>query len=232
LGYCYLMVAPDRALSEEARKRLDALREFTELGAGFRIAARDLEIRGAGNLLGGEQSGHIATVGIETYMKLLEETVRELRGEAPEEAPSAQIDLGVAMSIPVDYIEDANLRMEAYRRIAAGERGSIEMLAELRDRFGAPPDPVLRLVEVAEIKRQAERLRVQQIGFQSGRLTLRLRQDARIDVDRLIRMVQTTDNAAFSPTGVLTLAASSPLDALARTRSTLEFLSAGDEAVQ
>ena len=136
------------------------------------------------------------------------------------------------MSIPVDYIEDANLRMEAYRRIAAGERGPAEMLAELRDRFGAPPDPVLRLVEVAEIKRQAERLRVQQIGFQSGRLTLRLRQDARIDVDRLIRMVQTTDNAAFSPTGVLTLAASSPLDALARARGTLEFLSAGEDSVQ
>ena len=230
LGYCYLMVEADRVLSEEARKRLDALREFTELGAGFRIAARDLEIRGAGNLLGGEQSGHIATVGIETYLKLLEETVRELSGQAAEEAPSAQIDLGVAMSIPVDYIEDANLRMEAYRRIASGDRGSAEMLAELRDRFGVPPDSVERLVEVAEMKHLAERLRVQQIGFQSGRLTLRLRQDARIDVDRLIRMVQTVDNATFSPTGVLTLQVGSPLEALARARTTLEFLAAGEKS--
>src|SRR5690606_32870992 len=87
LGYCYLLVPSDRALSEDARLRLEALREFTELGAGFRIAARDLEIRGAGNLLGAEQSGHIAELGIETYLRMLEETVRELRGEAVEEGP-------------------------------------------------------------------------------------------------------------------------------------------------
>ncbi len=96
LAYCYLLVQEDRVLSEEARKRLAAIREFTDLGAGFRIAARDLEIRGAGNLLGGEQSGHIGAVGIETYLKLLEETVRELRGETVEEAPSVAIDLPVA----------------------------------------------------------------------------------------------------------------------------------------
>jgi transcription-repair coupling factor (superfamily II helicase) len=233
LGYCYLMVEPDRVLSEASRKRLDALREFTELGAGFRIAARDLEIRGAGNLLGGEQSGHIATVGIETYMKLLEESVRELRGEAPDEAPSAQIDLGVSASIPVDYITDANLRMETYRRIASGEAteegAAGDLLAELEDRFGRAPEAVARLLDVADVKRRAERLRVQQVAYQPGRLTLRLRQDARIDVDRLIRMVQTTDGAAFSPTGVLTLAVATPLEALERARATLDFLAAPSE---
>ena len=124
LAYCYFLVAEDRVLSEQARKRLAALREFSDLGAGFRIAARDLEIRGAGNLLGGEQSGHIGAVGIETYLKLLEETVRELRGEAVEEAPSVALDLPVQMSIPADYVDDANLRMELYRKIAEEpERG-------------------------------------------------------------------------------------------------------------
>ena len=119
LAYCYLLVPGDRVLSEPARKRLAAIREFSDLGAGFRIAARDLEIRGAGNLLGAEQSGHIAAVGIETYLKMLEESVREMRGETVEEAPSVAIDLPVAMSIPETYVADANLRMEIYRKIAA-----------------------------------------------------------------------------------------------------------------
>ncbi len=147
LAYCYFLVPEDRILSEQARKRLAALREFSDLGAGFRIAARDLEIRGAGNLLGGEQSGHIGSVGIETYLKLLEETVRELRGESVEEAPSVALDLPVPMSIPSEYVDDANLRMELYRKIA--EEPEREMLAELADRFGPPPAAVQTLVEVA-----------------------------------------------------------------------------------
>ena len=120
LGYCYLMVSPTQGLSTVARRRLSAIREFTELGAGFRIAARDLEIRGAGNLLGAEQSGHMASVGIETYLKMLEETVRELQGETILEDVSTAIDLPIAMSIPADYVGDANLRMELYRRVARG----------------------------------------------------------------------------------------------------------------
>ena len=145
LGYCYLLVPQDRVLAPQARQRLEALREFTDLGAGFRIAARDLEIRGAGNLLGGEQSGHIAAVGIETYLKLLEETVRELRGEAVPEAPSASIDLPVPMAIPADYIGDANLRMEIYRRIAAARerdrRAARRAARPLRAAAAGPPHP-------------------------------------------------------------------------------------------
>jgi transcription-repair coupling factor (superfamily II helicase) len=227
LAYCYLLVEPDRVLSEDARKRMQALREFSDLGAGFRIAARDLEIRGAGNLLGGEQSGHIQSVGIETYLKLLEESVRELRGEAVEEAPSTAIDLPVAMSIPTDYVADANLRMELYRRIASAELGTAEMTAELRDRFGTPPDSVLTLLEVATVKRLAERLRVQSIALAAGKLTVRLRRDARVSVDRLIAMVSDHAGAAFSPAGVLTLPVDGGgLEALALARGTLEALAA------
>jgi len=205
LAYCYLTIPGDRVLSSDARQRLSALREFTDLGAGFRIAARDLEIRGAGNLLGAEQSGHIAAVGIETYLKMLEETVAELRGEAVPEAPSTAIDLPVPMSIPDDYVADANLRMETYRNIVSGERGDEDILAELEDRFGPPPDEVRTLLDVARVKRMAEALRVQSIGAQKGALVIRLRQDARVDVDRLVEMMNQDPGIAFSPTGVLTV---------------------------
>ncbi len=205
LAYCYLMTSSDRVLSESAGQRLTAIREFSQLGAGFRVAARDLEIRGAGNLLGAEQSGHIAAVGMETYLKMLEDTVRELRGEAVEETPSTAIDLPLSLHIPTGYVDDANLRMDLYRRIAAGETPGEEIVAELRDRFGAPPPPVLRLIEVAELKRLAERLRVQSISARGARLQLRLRRDARVDVDRLIALVSERPGASFTPTGVLTV---------------------------
>ncbi len=216
LAYCYLLVDPGRTLTREARQRLDALREFTDLGAGFRIAARDLEIRGAGNLLGAEQSGHIAAVGIETYLKMLEDAVRELRGEEVEEGPSAAIDLPVSTAIPESYIGDANLRLEIYRRLVAADPDGGEVLAELQDRFGPPPDSVHRLLEMAALKRLAEHLRVQSISLAKGNLQIRLRRDCRIDVDRLIAFVSERTGASFSPSGVLTLASpprSSPLDA-------------------
>src|SRR6202035_5131424 len=224
LAYCYLLVPADRVLSESARKRLAAIREFSDLGAGFRIAARDLEIRGAGNLLGAEQRGHIAAVGIETYLKLLEETVRELRGEEVAEAPSAAIDLPVPMSIPQDYVQNANLRMEIYRKIAAAEETREEILAELTDRFGPPPAAVSTLIEVAALKRLAESLRVQSISSKGHEVVIRLRRDARVDVESLIELVSTRPGASFSPSGVLTLAASGGGEMLAVARETLQAL--------
>jgi len=224
LGYCYLLVPSDRALPIDARKRLEALREFTELGAGFRIAARDLEIRGAGNLLGAEQSGHIAELGIETYLRMLEETVRELRGESVEEGPSTTLDLPVPMSIPRSYIRDENLRMEIYRKLAAAEQPREELLAELADRFGRPPVAVEMLLDVAALKREAEALRVQAISAGGGKLTVRLRRDARIDVDRLIRFVSERPGASFSPSGVLTLGLPGGAGVVAFTRATLAEL--------
>jgi transcription-repair coupling factor (superfamily II helicase) len=144
-------------------------------------------------------------VGIETYMKLLEDTMRELRGETVEEAPSATLDLPVPMAIPTDYIDNANLRMEVYRKIAAADADPEAMLAELRDRFGPPPPAVYQLLEVVRLKRLAERLRVQSLTWQKGELVIRLRRDARIDPDRLVELVSTRPDASFSPNGVLTL---------------------------
>jgi transcription-repair coupling factor (superfamily II helicase) len=162
-------------------------------------------------------------VGIETYLKLLEETVRELRGESVEEAPSVAFDLPVPMSIPQDYVDDANLRMELYRKIA--EEPEREMLAELADRFGPPPAAVETLVEIAALKRLAESLRVQSIAAKGGELVIRLRRDARIDVERLIEMVSSRPGASFSPTGVLTLPGGGGRQLVATARETLEVLS-------
>ncbi len=224
LAYCYLLVPGDQVLSQDARKRLDAIREFTELGAGFRVAGRDLEIRGAGNLLGAEQSGHINAVGIETYLKMLEETVAELRGEAPIEPVSITIDLPVPMSIPEDYVGDANLRMEIYHRLATGEEPEEKVLEELRDRFGDPPPGVRTLVEVASIKRLAEQIRLQGIAARNGRLVLRLRQDAQIEPDKLIELIHTRPGYHFSPSGALTIDGVSAEECVAKTRETLELL--------
>jgi transcription-repair coupling factor (superfamily II helicase) len=226
LAFCYLMVPSDRILPEDARKRLQAIREFSDLGAGFRIAARDLEIRGAGNLLGAEQSGHITEVGIETYLKMLEETVRELKGEEPAEAPSATIDLPLAMSIPEEYVGDTNLRIEIYRRLAEGD-DSRSILAELRDRFGPPPETVETLAQAAELKRLAESLRVQAITSKGKTLIIRLRRNALVDVDRLIEFVSEREEASFSPEGVLTLGGVPGPQSLSVARSTLEMLAPG-----
>jgi transcription-repair coupling factor (superfamily II helicase) len=231
LAYCYLLVPPDRTLSADARKRLQAIREFTELGAGFRVAGRDLEIRGAGNLLGGEQSGHIASVGIDIYLKMLEETVAELKGEMPEETPSVALDLPVAMSIPESYVGDANLRMEIYRRLATGEENEEDLLTELRDRFGPPPKGVNTLLQVAAVKRLAEALHLQAISARGDKLVLRLRQDARVEPERLIELISKFPNSRFSPSGALTLSGVGSGEVVSTARQVLEFLSfSGDDA--
>ncbi|HUP22477.1 MAG TPA: transcription-repair coupling factor [Thermoanaerobaculia bacterium] len=220
LAFCYLLLPSDHVLSEVARKRLQSLREFSELGAGFRVAARDLEIRGAGNLLGAEQSGNIAELGIETYLKMLEDTVRELRGETLEDTPSAHIDLPVSMTIPSSYLSEPNLRMEVYQRLAREDPR--ELLAELRDRFGPPPRAVETLAEVAELKRLAERLRVQSVAAKGGRLDIRLRRDARVDVELLIELVSEREGSSFSPNGVLRFERVPAEECLAVARGALE----------
>jgi transcription-repair coupling factor (superfamily II helicase) len=224
LAYCYLLVPGDRVLRGEARKRLHAIREFTELGAGFRVAARDLEIRGAGNLLGAEQSGHIAAVGIETYLKMLEETVRELRGEAVEAVPSVALDLPLNVTIPSDYLSDANLRMEIYQRIASGDVDTTDLLAELQDRFGPPPPSVYGLLAATSLKRLAEAMRVQSISHQGQRLQIRFRRDSSVDVERLVRMVSERPGLTFSPSGILILDQVGGAQALERSRWLLEEL--------
>ena len=146
-AYAYLLVPPQESLSPVARKRLAAIKEFSDLGSGFRVAALDLEIRGAGNLLGGEQSGHIEAVGFDMYMKLLEQAVRELKGEEADEETRAAVNLGVDLKIGEGYIADMNQRLVIYRRIAAArtEQELESVMNEARDRYGAPPPAVLNL---------------------------------------------------------------------------------------
>jgi transcription-repair coupling factor (superfamily II helicase) len=205
LAFCYLLVPSDRILSSDARKRLAAIQEFSDLGAGFRIAAKDLEIRGAGNLLGGEQSGEIAAVGFEMYTKLLEETIREMKGERIEEEVETSMNLGVDIYIPKDYIGDENLRMTFYKKIAsARDEERIEQIrGEMRDRFGAIPPNVDNLLHFVRVKKYAQHLGVLSIVREGARAVLKLSQHARVDPNKLLQLIAANPQAKFSPTGVL-----------------------------
>ena len=159
LAYAYLMYQPGKVLTEIARKRLAAIREFTEFGAGFKLAMRDLELRGAGNILGEAQSGHIESIGYELYCKEIDRAVRQLKGEDVGEARSEiSIDLPVCASIPADYIPDETLRLEAYRRISGilDSDDAMDVIDEFTDRYGDVPDEALELINVAEIRAHAE----------------------------------------------------------------------------
>ena len=166
-AFAYLLHPTDEALSTEAGARLATLSDHTELGAGFAIAMRDLELRGAGNLLGDEQSGHVAAIGFELYLSMLEEATEALRaGEGEEEAPEAQVrvDVDVSAYVPSDFIPFEAAKIEVHRRIAAArEPGELRALREeLRDRFGPVPEPVEALLEL-------QRARIE-IGRQGGRV--------------------------------------------------------------
>ncbi len=215
-AYAYLLVPETAALSEVARQRLASIREFCDLGAGFRIAARDLEIRGSGNMLGGEQSGHIAAVGFETYLSLLEEAIREIRGEQPLPERAVTLSLGLDLAIPHAYVEDENWRMMIYKKIArAGDDAALaETAREIADRFGEPPAEVRRLVEYARLRARAEGLGVTAITRQAGKVHLRFSEDASVDADRVLEFVSRTPGSSLSPARVLTLPAPSGGDEL------------------
>ncbi|MFW6154690.1 MAG: DEAD/DEAH box helicase, partial [Planctomycetota bacterium] len=153
-AYCHILLPEERTVTPVAAKRLKAIEEFSDLGAGFQIAMRDLEIRGAGNILGPEQSGHIATVGYELYCQLLDEAVRDLRGEAPPPRKDVSVDLGIRAYIPRRYIPSDRQRMEVYRRIArCGDENELTQLrTDLLDAYGKPPPALQTLLEVAEIR--------------------------------------------------------------------------------
>lgn len=153
------MYQPGKVLTDIARKRLAAIREFTEFGAGFKLAMRDLELRGAGNILGEAQSGHIESIGYELYCKEIDRAVRQLKGEDVGEARSEiNIDLPISASIPADYIADESLRLEAYRRIASimDSDDAMDVTDELTDRYGDIPDEAMKLIKVAEIRAHSE----------------------------------------------------------------------------
>ncbi|HEX7707275.1 MAG TPA: transcription-repair coupling factor [Thermoanaerobaculia bacterium] len=205
LAFCYLLVPSDRVLTGDARKRLAAIQEFSDLGAGFRIAARDLEIRGAGNILGGEQSGQIAAVGFEMYTRLLEETIREMKGEPVEEEVETSMNLGIDIYIPRDYISDENLRMTFYKKIASAssQERLNDIRNEMRDRFGALPVNVESLLHFVEVKWRARQLGVVSIVREGARAVVKMTQQAKIDPNRLLAFLGENPMAKFSPSGVL-----------------------------
>ncbi|AGK99755.1 transcription-repair coupling factor [Desulfoscipio gibsoniae] len=170
LAYAYLTFRKDRVLNEVAEKRLAAIREFTEFGSGYKIAMRDLEIRGAGNLLGAEQHGHIAAVGFDLYCRLLEEAVREARGQQEEQPVETVVELPVEAYIPNQYIADANQKVEMYRRIASLQRVSTiaDLEEELVDRFGDLPREVQNLLKVSRIRVMAGHLKIKSVNKQQG----------------------------------------------------------------
>jgi transcription-repair coupling factor (superfamily II helicase) len=212
-AYAYLFHPPGRVLSEEAYERLKTLGEFTDLGSGFKIAMRDLEIRGAGNLLGGEQSGHIAAVGFDLYCQMVTEAVSELTGEEPPPAPpEISIDVPVTASIPRDYIARDDLRMEAYRRLAAVmHKDDVEdVAAEWADRYGPPPPPAAALLAVARVRAEAVRLGIRDLAVQKGSVRLFplvLRESQKLRLKRLAPRALVKSNDEI----VLPLAASGPV---------------------
>jgi len=205
-AYAYLLVPRDTTLSETARRRLAALKEFSELGAGFRIAALDLELRGAGNLLGAQQHGHINAIGFDLYTQLLERAIAERRGQAPPSVARATLKLGVDIRIPTDYIADERQRLRYYKRIAelgeaAGERRALR--AELEDRYGPLPRPVENLLGYAALKAAAERLGAETLERKQGEVLVRFHPQAQVRPESLVGFVQRTPGARLEPTGLL-----------------------------
>jgi transcription-repair coupling factor (superfamily II helicase) len=206
-AYAYLLVPPEDTLSPVAKKRLAAIREFSDLGSGFRVAALDLEIRGAGNLLGGEQSGHIEAVGFDMYMRLLEETIKELKGEEIEDDVRAAVNLRVDLRVDETYIPDVNQRLTVYRRMAAvrSEQDLDRIMDEVRDRYGPPPDSVLNLAEYAAIRLIADRIRVESLDRDGPAVVLKFRPDAKLDPAWLFRVIQARGDVVLLPPATLKL---------------------------
>ena len=204
-AYAYLLLPSEIELTPIARRRLAALKEFSDLGAGFKIAALDLELRGAGNLLGGEQSGHIEAIGFELYTQMLDRAVREMKGEMPEEEIATQLNLGLNIRIPAEYIPEENQRLRMYKRVAGVERESQlhDVRAELIDRYGEPPVAVRNLLEYAELKLLAIRVGVNAVERKRDQVNIKFRQNATVDPERLARFVAGQRGAQFTPDGTL-----------------------------
>jgi transcription-repair coupling factor (superfamily II helicase) len=204
-AYAYLLIPSEQGLSPIARRRLAAIREFSDLGAGFRIAALDLELRGAGNLLGGQQSGHMDALGFDLYTQMLERTVAELRGEAVEDETSVSINLGVDVAIPEDYISDMGQRLRTYKRVSSArdEETLRDILVETQDRYGRIPEPVERLFEYAGVRRVAEEVGAVSIDRTHTGIAIKLGEKARVAPEKLMALVGKREGASFTPSGIL-----------------------------
>ncbi len=201
------MIPGEQELSPIARRRLAAIREFSDLGAGFRIAALDLELRGAGNLLGGQQSGHMDALGFDLYTQMLERTVAELRGEAVEDETSVTINLGVDVAIPDEYINDMGQRLRTYKRVSSArdEETLSSIRNETQDRYGRLPESVEQLFGYALLRRLAENLAVLSIDKTAEGVALKFSEKARVSTEKLAAFISQRAGRVFTPTGVLKL---------------------------
>ncbi len=208
-AYAYLLLPGSGAVTTDAEKRLRALQELDELGSGFKLALHDLEIRGAGNLLGREQSGQIAAVGFELYTQMMEETIHELKGEARRVSVEPEIRLGIPAYFPDDYMPSANQRLLFYKRLANLEDAAqlAEIQDEIRDRYGSYPQVVENLFRVMELRRALIHALATRIIYQSGRLSLTFHATATLNVDRVLALAKEDHRRfQFSPGGRLSFA--------------------------
>ncbi|WP_025321433.1 transcription-repair coupling factor [Deferrisoma camini] len=191
-AYCYLLVPAEAELTPEARKRLQVLQEFSELGAGFRVATHDLEIRGAGEMLGKAQSGHIAAIGFELYSELLDQAVRRLKGEPAERPPEPEIRLKVPAHFPADYVPDAAQRLELYERLTRvrGPDEIDDLRYEIVDRFGPVPLPVDHLLEIMKLRLGLLALRAVSLDYTGANLVVAFDERPAVDPDRIVGLVQ------------------------------------------
>jgi len=233
-AYAYLMLPPEIELTPIARRRLAALKEFSDLGAGFKIAALDLELRGAGNMLGGEQSGHIEAIGFELYTQMLERAVREMKGEAAPDEAETQLNLGLNIRIPADYVPEENQRLQMYKRVARVETESqlSDVGLELKDRYGPPPPAVRNLLDYASLKLLCMKVGVNAIERKRDFVTLKFQQNAAVDPDQLARFVSAQRGAQFTPDGMLkfVLKATAAEEVLRALRTVLEQLASTEKS--
>ncbi len=204
-AYAYLLIPPEGSVTSIARQRLAALREFSELGAGFRIAALDLELRGAGNLLGREQHGHINAIGFDLYTQMLERAVAARKGEAVVSEIRATLSLGLDIRIPPEYVPGESLRLKTYKRIAGvtGDADREAVRRELADRFGPPPLAVDNLLDYAVLKALCERLHISSVERRADQVTIKFQPLTPVTPERLVALVHRHKNVSIDPSGVM-----------------------------
>jgi transcription-repair coupling factor (superfamily II helicase) len=196
-AYCYLVVPPANALTDEARARIEALERHTELGSGFQIASLDLELRGAGDLLGSEQSGSVASVGFDMFCRMLDEAVHEMRGEEVVHDVDTELSFDLEALLPEDYVTDVGVRLSLYKRLASAsdEAHTADIAAEMEDRFGAPPEEARRLVKLMTLKTELRRLRALGCEANARLVTLHLREDTPLDPAKITALIRKSGGA-------------------------------------
>ncbi len=204
-AYAYLLIPSEIELTPIARRRLSAIREFSDLGAGFRLAALDLELRGAGNILGGQQSGHLDALGFDLYTKMLERTIAEIRGDEISDETSVSINLGIDVSIPKEYISDTSQRLRTYKRISSAETEDVlqTIHAEIEDRYGRIPRSVENLFEYGRLRKLAERMAIISIDRTADGVAIKLGESARVSPEKLMQFLSENEDSNFSPSGIL-----------------------------